>query len=200
MSFSLLRSTWIVAMAVVLAAMGAAMGAATGCSKKSSPTDAADNAASPTESHDGASDATPSAQASPLHKTYTVRGQIVGLPAEGRPFDELQIHHEAIPDFTDRDGNVMGSKNMAGMESMKDMPGMKDMPDMKDMKDTKPMATGMKAMTMPYPVAKGVSLDGLAIGDFIEFTFDVTWGEDYPTYAITKVTKLPADTKLDFGP
>jgi len=174
-----LRSASSVVVAVVLAAMG--------CSKSNS-TDAADNAASPTESRDGATDATTSAQASPLHKTYIVRGQIVGLPAEGRPFDELQIHHEAIPDFTDRDGNVMGSKNMAGMEGMKDM------------KDTKPMATGMKAMTMPYPVAKGLSLDGLAIGDFIEFTFDVTWGKDYPTYAITKITKLPADTKLDFGP
>src|ERR1043165_7939415 len=53
----------------------------------------------------------------------------------------------------------------------------------------------MKSMTMPFPVAKGVSLDGLAIGDIVEFTFEVRWNSQ-PHSQITKIVKLPADTQL----
>jgi len=56
---------------------------------------------------------------------------------------------------------------------------------------------GMGSMEMPFPLAQGVSLDGLHIGDVVEITF-----EDYykPTrrYQVVKVTKLPADTALEF--
>jgi len=142
----------------------------TGCSKSSNPQAADTTTTTPPAAH--AADKQQEASSDTPVQTYTVRGEIVGLPAKDRPFDELQIHHEAIPNFADRNGKVM--ENSKGMK-------------------------GMMAMTMPYPVAKGVSLDGYKIGDKIEFTFQVTWGEDYPTYAITKITKLPPDTTLNFG-
>lgn len=53
---------------------------------------------------------------------------------------------------------------------------------------------GMNAMTMPFPVAEGVSLEGLAVGDKVEFVFEV----QMPQYQITRITKLPADTVLEF--
>ncbi|MBK7403789.1 MAG: copper-binding protein [Phycisphaerales bacterium] len=103
-------------------------------------------------------------------QSYTVRGRIVTLPSADRPIDDLEIQHEAIPDYSDRDGKVyVNSKGVQGMSSM----------------------------TMPFPVAEGVSLEGLKVGDPVEFTFVVTWGEDYPTYAVTKIATLPADTKLE---
>lgn len=55
---------------------------------------------------------------------------------------------------------------------------------------------GMAEMTMPFPTAPGVSLAGLAIGDPVEFIFEV---QEKPrmTYQITSIKKLPADTKLN---
>ncbi|VAX40290.1 hypothetical protein MNBD_PLANCTO03-1877, partial [hydrothermal vent metagenome] len=58
---------------------------------------------------------------------------------------------------------------------------------------------GMMSMTMGFPIAEGVSLEGIAPGDIVEFTFVTTWGEQYPTYEVTAITKLPADTELNFG-
>lgn len=56
---------------------------------------------------------------------------------------------------------------------------------------------GMGSMEMPFPLAKGLILDGVKAGDIVELTF-----EDYfkPTrkYQVTKVTKLPPETKLEF--
>lgn len=60
---------------------------------------------------------------------------------------------------------------------------------------------GMNAMVMPFPIAEGVSLEGLKVGDKLEVTFAV----DFDTvlnrprkYAITSWKPLPAETALDF--
>lgn len=55
----------------------------------------------------------------------------------------------------------------------------------------------MKSMTMPYPLGPGVSLEDLAVGDVVEFTFDVQW-EPSPGMGVTAIKKLPAETELLF--
>jgi len=69
-------------------------------------------------------------------------------------------------------------------------------PEFKD-KDGK--VIGMGTMIMPFPLAKGVTVDGLAVGDVVEFEFSVWW-EPRVAYEVTRVTKLPAGTALNFGP
>ncbi len=56
---------------------------------------------------------------------------------------------------------------------------------------------GMRSMTMPFPVADGVSLAGLAPGDPVEFTFAVSWKQP-AGYQVTRIQKLPAGTVVDF--
>jgi hypothetical protein len=58
-------------------------------------------------------------------------------------------------------------------------------------------ATGMDPMTMSYPLARGVSTDGLAAGQPVELTLHVDWSADPPA-EITSLKKLPPDTKLEF--
>lgn len=94
-------------------------------------------------------------------KRYTVRAEVVTLPTP--PGRELVLRHEAIPDFTDRSGVVVG----------------------------------MNSMVMPFPVAKTVSLVGLAPGDRVRLVFTVDWASG--TYSIEKLEKLPAATALTFG-
>lgn len=60
-------------------------------------------------------------------------------------------------------------------------------------------ATGMDPMSMPYPLAQGVSTAGLAVGQPIEFTLHVDWSADPPA-KITRFKKLPPSTKLVFRP
>jgi hypothetical protein len=118
---------------------------------------------------------TPAAQAPDdglLRHSYTVRGLVVVVPSAGRPMDDLEIRHEAIPDYKTRDGTVF--VNSKGV-------------------------TGMGSMTMGFPVAEGVSLEGIDPGDKIEFVLVTTWGETYPDYAVTEIRELPADTELNFG-
>lgn len=67
-----------------------------------------------------------------------------------------------------------------------------------DFLDRAGKAVGMKEMTMPFTkLAPGVTLEGLAVGDPIEFTFQVRWSDPAPPYFITKITKLPADAKVN---
>jgi Cu/Ag efflux protein CusF len=54
------------------------------------------------------------------------------------------------------------------------------------------------SMTMPFPVAEGVSLEGIAPGDAVEFTFEVTW-QPRAGYRVTEIHELPAGTEIDFG-
>jgi hypothetical protein len=56
-------------------------------------------------------------------------------------------------------------------------------------------AAPMKAMTMTFPPAEGVSLGGLAVGDAVEFVFRMQW-EPSVGMSTTSITKLPADTVL----
>jgi hypothetical protein len=61
----------------------------------------------------------------------------------------------------------------------------------------------MNTMTMPFPVAAELSLEGIAIGDKVELTFEVRFDteKDSPvSYEATEVVKLPAETELDFSP
>ncbi len=60
-------------------------------------------------------------------------------------------------------------------------------------------ALGMSEMTMSFPYSSGVSLGGLSIGDEVEFLLEVNWGGS-PLYQITRLTRLPADTQLNFDP
>ncbi len=117
-------------------------------------------------------EAAPSADTDAVLHSYTVRGQVAAVPSPDRPVDQLRIRHEAIPNFADRSGQVM--VNSKGQR-------------------------GMQAMTMAFPAAEGVSLEGIEPGDIVEFTLEVMWGEDYPTYQVTAIRELPADTVLDFS-
>ena len=58
-------------------------------------------------------------------------------------------------------------------------------------------AEGMDPMAMPFPVAKGVPLDGIQANDKVEVTLHVDWASDTPV-EITKVRELPPDTRLEF--
>lgn len=94
---------------------------------------------------------------------YTVRGEVAALPSGD---EDLQVRHEAIPEF--RSGAKMG----------------------------------MNVMTMPFPLAEGVSLDGVEPGDKLSITFSVDYEEGWSPigYRVVSYEQLPADTALDFTP
>ncbi|QKK07267.1 MAG: copper-binding protein [Planctomycetota bacterium] len=112
------------------------------------------------------------AEATGAAHTYTVRGQIVSVPSADKPLADLEIHHEAIPDFKNREGVVFENPTTG--------------------------VRGMKSMTMAFPVGEGVSLEGIEVGDLVTFTFVTVWGENYPEYRVTEITELPAETELEF--
>jgi hypothetical protein len=60
-------------------------------------------------------------------------------------------------------------------------------------------ATGMDPMSMPYPLAPGVSTAGLTVGQPVAFILHVDWSADPPA-KITRLKKLPPSTKLEFRP
>ena len=55
----------------------------------------------------------------------------------------------------------------------------------------------MMAMTMPYQLAHGVALQGIAVGDKVAFTYQVNWTAD--RMVITQIYPLPAATILNFS-
>lgn len=60
---------------------------------------------------------------------------------------------------------------------------------------------GMDTMTMPFPLAEGLSLDAVKPGDKIELSFEVdfdTRSKQLMGYRATAVTLLPPETTLDF--
>lgn len=61
------------------------------------------------------------------------------------------------------------------------------------------VVVGMNEMQMPFPLGEGVSLEGLAVGDPVEFDFTVDWTGPR-TFWITRIEKLPADTALNLNP
>ena len=56
---------------------------------------------------------------------------------------------------------------------------------------------GMDSMTMPFPVGKGVSLEGIQPGDIVEVQLHIDWEADQPV-EITALRELPRETQLDF--
>lgn len=90
--------------------------------------------------------------------SYQVRGVVRAIGA-----DSLHIRHEAIPDFRDLSGEVVG----------------------------------MEAMSMDFALGSGVSTDGLAPGDQIEFTLRIDWDAERPAQ-ITALAVLSPQT--DPGP
>lgn len=50
---------------------------------------------------------------SPPPSTYEVRGLVRHLPGEDEPHRDVLLHHEAIPDFKDDRGEVVGMDSMA---------------------------------------------------------------------------------------
>lgn len=59
--------------------------------------------------------------------------------------------------------------------------------------------TGMDSMSMPFPLNKSLSLDGLAIGDKVEVEFVVWSTPGHRGFEARKITKLPPETELRFG-
>ena len=53
----------------------------------------------------------------------------------------------------------------------------------------------MHSMAMAFGIDRGVSRDGIAVGDKVEVTFVVD-RERYPSFHITALRELPADTEL----
>ncbi len=57
---------------------------------------------------------------------------------------------------------------------------------------------GMSSMTMPFPLGKKVNLEGIAIGDPVEFKLQIEWDGNKPVL-VTSVKELPPGTELEFG-
>lgn len=57
---------------------------------------------------------------------------------------------------------------------------------------------GMDAMTMGFPPADDLDLEGFAPGDSIRFVFEVRWGGEKPL-RLTAMEHLPPGTELIFG-
>ncbi len=66
-----------------------------------------------------------------------------------------------------------------------------------EFRDEHGKVVGMMSMTMPFPVADGVSLAGIAPGDPVEFTFAVSWRQP-AGYQVIRIHKLAAGTAVDF--
>lgn len=92
---------------------------------------------------------------------YQVQGEILRLPDATSA--DLLIRHEAIPDFRDEAGKVVG----------------------------------MDAMTMPFAIAEGVSLAGLAPGDTVKFTLETAWERPRNAVQVVQIEKVSVIYKLD---
>jgi hypothetical protein len=66
-----------------------------------------------------------------------------------------------------------------------------------EFRDETGAVVGMGTMTMPFPLARGVSIADLAPGDPVAFTFAVTW-KPHSGYEITEIRELPAGTVIEF--
>lgn len=69
----------------------------------------------------------------------------------------------------------------------------------KDWVNSKGDVKGMNSMIMPFPPVQGVSLDGLAIGDLVEFKAEFDYSR-LPPQRTLSITKLPSDTTLNIQP
>ncbi len=48
----------------------------------------------------------------------------------------------------------------------------------------------MHSMTMPFPLAQGVELEGFATKDAVELTFEVRWNARRDRFRVLKVARL----------
>ena len=55
---------------------------------------------------------------------------------------------------------------------------------------------GMDAMTMPFTPARELSLEGLAVDDYVELVFEVRW-QAPPRSRVIQIRRLPDDTDLE---
>jgi len=58
--------------------------------------------------------------------------------------------------------------------------------------------SGMDSMTMPFSTREGLSLDGLSVGDKVEFDLNIDWDRT-PALLVTEIHQLAADTELTLG-
>lgn len=66
-----------------------------------------------------------------------------------------------------------------------------------DFVDAEGESVVMESMTMPFPLADGVSLAGIERGDKVEMSFEVSW-HGAPPLQVTSIHKLPPDTELHY--
>jgi hypothetical protein len=59
-------------------------------------------------------------------------------------------------------------------------------------------SVGMHAMVMPFTIVDPAVLEGIVVGDVVEITFGETH-RPRVSQGVIAITKLPADTALDFG-
>jgi Cu/Ag efflux protein CusF len=57
----------------------------------------------------GAKEAEP---AEPPDQTYTLRGEVAGLPRKSDGLRQIRVHHEPLPDFVGFEGDVVGMASM----------------------------------------------------------------------------------------
>ena len=55
---------------------------------------------------------------------------------------------------------------------------------------------GMNSMQMSFPLGAEASLEGIAVGDKVQFTLEVDWD---PSYFIVEISTLSPETELDFS-
>lgn len=67
-----------------------------------------------------------------------------------------------------------------------------------DFKDASGATIGMNAMIMPFPIAKGVTLEGFKEGDKVEFTFAAWMQPGQRGWELRSISKLDSETPLDF--
>lgn len=68
-----------------------------------------------------------------------------------------------------------------------------------DFRNVSGEVVGMDSMTMPFTLATGESLEGLAVGARVEFRLEMRWGGGPPA-AVAGLRALPAGTRLSFDP
>jgi len=121
--------------------------------------------------HSGHSHDAPDPSAAP--DVYeSILGEITMIPIENDPTTELKIRHQQIPNFKTKDGTInINSKGIAGMASM----------------------------TMPFPLAEGVSISDFAIGDKVSFDFQVNWSGTGPAWEVTQIEKIDQSIEIDFS-
>lgn len=100
-----------------------------------------------------------------------VIGEIKSLPRPESNGESTKIRHVQIKDFKGADGEIPVTAD--GIP-------------------------GMRSMTMAFPMAEGVSIDGYSVGDKVDFDFEVTWDNGRATWEVTRIEKLDPSVEIDY--